>query len=183
LKNFAMGFPSVVPRIADNPFQIRKPRGEILPKTTGRERGEKAALARKSAPCRLTLEGANTPLRILRTTSMEYAVSTDVGDNHTSSRRRVTDYGGRYGCRGGATNGLVSTARLFFVRQLSNLSSAARLWSRGIRIVDPAPSTIKTLAARIPSLNFLSEMGTETELASAATSVLQLAAPAFMRTG
>ena len=34
---------------------------------------------------------------------------------------------GRYGCRGGATNGLVSTARLFFVRQLSSLSSAARL--------------------------------------------------------
>ena len=45
------------------------------------------------------------------------------------------------------------------------------------------PPTIKTLAARIPSLNFLSEMGTETELASAATSVLELAAPAFIRTG
>ena len=47
MKNFAMGFPSVVPRIADNPFQIRKFRREILPKTTGRERGKKAALARK----------------------------------------------------------------------------------------------------------------------------------------
>ena len=42
------------------------------------------------------------------------------------SRYWVTDYGGRYGCRGGATNGLVSNARLFFVRQLSSLSSAAR---------------------------------------------------------
>ena len=89
----------------------------------------------------------------------------------TSSRRWVTDYGGCYGCRGGATNGLVSNARLFFVRQLSSLSSAARLWSRGIRIVDPAPSIIKALAARSPSINFLSEMGTKTELASAATSV------------
>src|SRR5512144_2573020 len=111
-----------------------------------------------------------------------YAVSTDIGDNRLiSSRRRVRR--GRYGCLGGATNGLVSNARLFFARQLSSLSSAARLWSKGIRIVDPAPSTIKALAARSPSLNFLSEMGTETELASAATSVLQLAVPAFMRPG
>jgi hypothetical protein len=32
-----------------------------------------------------------------------------------------------HGCRVGATNGLVSTAWLFFVRHLSSLSSAARL--------------------------------------------------------
>jgi hypothetical protein len=183
LKNFAMGIPSVVPRIADNPFQIRKPRGEILPKTTGRERGEKAALARKFCALPTNVGGREYPPAHTPHNLVAYAVSTDVGDNHTSSRRRVTDYGGRYGCRGGATNGLVSTARLFFVRQLSNLSSAARLWSRGSRIVDPAPSTIKALAARSPSINLLSDMRTETKLASAATSVLQLAAPAFRRTG
>jgi hypothetical protein len=38
-------------------------------------------------------------------------------------------------------------------------------------------STKNTLAARSTSLNFLSDMGAETELVSAATSVFQLAAP------
>src|SRR5262245_18046024 len=95
----------------------------------------------------------------------------------------VQTYNGRYGCRGGATNGLVSTARLFFVRHLSNLSSAARLWSRGMRIVAPAPSTASALAARRPALNLVSVTATETELRSAATSVYQLTAPSFMRTG
>jgi hypothetical protein len=50
--------------------------------------------------------------------------SCSLGDYvRSASCRKV----GRYGWRVGATNGLVSTARLFFVRQLSSLSSAARL--------------------------------------------------------
>jgi hypothetical protein len=42
----------------------------------------------------------------------------------------------------------------------------------------PAPSTIRALAARRPLTNLLSAIGTETELASAATCVSQLIAPA-----
>ena len=54
--------------------------------------------------------------------------------------------------------------------------------SKGIGTVAPAPSTLSVLAKRRASLNRLSEMGTETELDSAATAVSQLVEPAFMRT-
>ena len=77
MKNFATGIPSVAPRIADNPFQIRTFRGEMLPKTTGRERGKKAALARKF--CDLVVDQrrrARIPhLHIRRTAYLAYAVS------------------------------------------------------------------------------------------------------------
>src|SRR5262245_66247287 len=95
----------------------------------------------------------------------------------------VQTYNGRYGCRGGATNGLVSTARLFFVRHLSNLSSAARLWSRGMCIVAPAPSTASALAARRPALNLVSVTATETEFRSYGDSVVHAAGAAFMAKG
>ena len=67
-----------------------------------------------------------------------------------------------YGCLLGATKGLVSIAIEFLAKQASSLLSAIMLWSSGMRMVDPAPSTSKTLAARMPLLNFVSAMGTET---------------------
>jgi hypothetical protein len=87
IEEFYHGIPLLVPRILDNPFQIRKPRGEILPKTTGRERGNKAALAGTFCG---TLISQLLPLLVARCPSQRGA---DVHAWHEDRIHRRTDIG------------------------------------------------------------------------------------------